>query len=270
MFEYPQIDPVLLELGPVQVHWYGMMYLFGFLGAWLLGSWRARKLPDWNRDDVSDMVLYGAVGAVLGGRLGYILFYKPVWYLEHPAAVLRIWEGGMSFHGGLLGVLIAVWLFARRSNRPFFAVTDFGAPLVPIGLFFGRIGNFINQELWGRTTDGPWGMVFPLAGPTPRHASQLYEAFLEGVVLFVLLWIYSSKPRRLGSVSGLFLILYSLFRFVVEFARQPDTHLGFIALDWMTMGQLLSIPMMIAGMAILWWSTRQRPEDKREAGNESN
>ncbi len=268
MLEYPQIDPVLLDVGPIKVHWYGMMYLFGFLGAWLLGSWRAKKLPDWNRDDVSDMVLYGAVGAVLGGRIGYILFYKLGWYLENPVAVLRIWEGGMSFHGGLLGVLLAVWLFARRSDRHFFDVTDFGAPLVPIGLFFGRIGNFINQELWGRTTDSGWGMVFPLAGPEPRHASQLYEAFLEGILLFVVLWIYSSKPRRLGSVSGMFLILYSLFRFIVEFAREPDAHLGFIALDWMTMGQLLSFPMLLAGIGILWWSARQcRPEDKCEPGN---
>lgn len=268
MLEYPQIDPVLLEVGPIKVHWYGMMYLFGFLGAWLLGSWRARKLSDWNRDDVSDMVLYGAIGAVLGGRIGYILFYKLGWYLENPVAVLRIWEGGMSFHGGLLGVLFAVWLFARRSNKHFFEVTDFGAPLVPIGLFFGRIGNFINQELWGRTTDSTWGMVFPLAGPEPRHASQLYEALMEGIVLFVVLWIYSSKPRRLGSVSGMFLVLYSLFRFIVEFAREPDAHLGFIALDWMTMGQLLSVPMLLAGIGIIWWSARQDPEYKREPGNE--
>lgn len=270
MFEYPQINPVMFGIGPIKVHWYGMMYLFGFVGAWLLGIWRARKLPDWSRDDVSDMILYGAIGAVLGGRIGYILFYKLAWYLENPVGVLRIWEGGMSFHGGLLGVLIAVWWFARKSDRHFFQVTDFGAPFVPIGLFFGRIGNFINQELWGRVTDSSWGMVFPLAGPEPRHASQLYEAVLEGVVLFVVLMIYSRKPRHLGSVSGMFLVLYAVFRFIVEFAREPDAHLGFIALDWMTMGQLLSVPMLIAGLAILWWSGRQGPDDQGKAGNERN
>jgi len=258
MFEYPQIDPVLISLGPLKIHWYGMMYLLGFLGAWLLGSWRAKSRVVWSRDDVSDMVLYGAIGAVFGGRIGYILFYKFDWYLHNPMDVLRVWEGGMSFHGGLLGVLVAIWLFARKTDRRFFQVTDFAAPLVPVGLFFGRIGNFINQELWGRVTDGSWGVVFPLAGPEPRHASQLYEAALEGLVLFTVLWIYSSKPRELGRVSGMFLVLYSIFRFVAEFARQPDAHLGFIALEWMTMGQLLSVPMLLAGLGIMYWSGRQR------------
>lgn len=176
----------------------------------------------------------------------------------------------MSFHGGLLGVLAAIWLFARKSDRRFFQVTDFGAPLVPVGLFFGRIGNFINQELWGRVTDGAWGVVFPLAGPEPRHASQLYEAALEGILLFTVLWVYSSKPRELGRVSGLFLVLYSVFRFVVEFAREPDAHLGFIALEWMTMGQLLSVPMLLAGLGIIFWSGRQGFVDQRETSQQGD
>jgi len=270
MLEYPQIDPVVFSLGPLQVHWYGMMYLFGFAGAWLLGGWRAVRRPDWSRDDVSDMILYGAIGVVLGGRLGYILFYKFGWYLEHPADVLRIWEGGMSFHGGLLGVLLSLWLFARRNGRHFFQVTDFIAPLVPVGLFFGRIGNFINQELWGRTTDAAWGMVFPLAGPVPRHPSQLYEAGLEGLLLFAILWWYSARPRRLGAVSGLFLVCYALFRFVAEFAREPDAHLGFIALDWLTMGQLLSVPMLLAGIGIIAWSRGNGLPDQRQTGQQGD
>lgn len=270
MFEYPQIDPVLISLGPLKVHWYGMMYLFGFAGAWILGSWRARSRVGWSRDDVSDMVLYGAIGAVLGGRIGYILFYKYDWYLHNPMDVLRVWEGGMSFHGGLLGVLVATWLFARKTDRRFFQVTDFAAPLVPVGLFFGRIGNFINQELWGRVTDGPWGVVFPLAGSEPRHASQLYEAALEGVLLFAVLWVYSRKPRELGRVSGMFLVLYSIFRFVVEFAREPDAHLGFIALDWLTMGQLLSLPMLLAGVGIILWSNKQGVVDQRQTSQQSD
>ncbi len=254
MLTYPEIDPVLLSIGPLKIHWYGMMYLLGFSSAWLLGIWRVKKSKDWDKEQVGDLILYGALGAVLGGRVGYILFYKLEDYLAQPLDIFRVWEGGMSFHGGLLGVLVAVWLFGRKTRKSFFEVSDFVAPLVPIGLFFGRIGNFINQELWGRVTDVSWGMVFPLAGILPRHPSQIYEAMLEGLVLFAILWIYSAVSRPAGRVSGLFLVLYGLFRFVVEFTREPDAYLGFIALDWMTMGQVLSLPMIVAGLFIMWLS----------------
>jgi phosphatidylglycerol:prolipoprotein diacylglycerol transferase len=270
MLNYPEIDPVLLSLGPLKIHWYGLMYLFGFSSAWLLGIWRAKKNESWDREQVGDLILYCALGAVLGGRLGYILFYKLGDYLAQPLDVFRVWEGGMSFHGGLLGVLLAIWLFGRKTDRSFFQVSDFVAPLVPIGLFFGRIGNFINQELWGRVTDVPWGMVFPLAGTVPRHPSQIYEAILEGLLLFAILWMYSAAPRTVARVSGLFLILYGLFRFIVEFTREPDDYLGFIALDWMTMGQILSLPMIVAGLFIMWQSGRQRLDYKREASNKGH
>ena len=270
MLNYPEIDPVLVSLGPLKIHWYGLMYLFGFSSAWLLGIWRATRNDSWNKEQVGDLILYGALGAVVGGRVGYILFYKFGDYLAQPLDVFRVWEGGMSFHGGLLGVLLAIWLFGRKTDKSFFQVSDFVAPLVPIGLFFGRIGNFINQELWGRVTDMPWGMVFPLAGTAPRHPSQIYEAILEGVVLFAVLWAYSAAPRPVARVSGLFLILYGLFRFIVEFTREPDDYLGFIALDWMTMGQILSLPMIVAGLFIMWQSGHQRFDYKREASNKGH
>ncbi|NOY15962.1 MAG: prolipoprotein diacylglyceryl transferase [Gammaproteobacteria bacterium] len=270
MFTYPEIDHVLLSIGPLKVHWYGVMYIFGFLSAWLLGIWRAKKSESWDNEQVADLVLYGALGAVLGGRLGYILFYKLGYYLAQPLDIFRIWEGGMSFHGGLIGVLVAIWLFGRKTDRSFFQVSDFVAPLVPIGLFFGRIGNFINQELWGRVTDVSWGMVFPLAGTMPRHPSQLYEAALEGLVLFVVLWVYSSAPRPVARVSGLFLVLYGSFRFIVEFTREPDYYLGFVALDWMTMGQVLSLPMIVFGLLIMWLSGNQRLDYKGEASKKSH
>jgi phosphatidylglycerol:prolipoprotein diacylglycerol transferase len=270
MLNYPDIDPVLLSIGPLKVHWYGMMYLFGFLAAWLLGVLRATHRNSWNKDQVSDLVLYCALGAVIGGRIGYILFYKLDDYLAQPLDIFRVWEGGMSFHGGMLGVFVAIWLFGNKTNRTFFQVSDFVAPLVPIGLFFGRIGNFINQELWGRVTDLPWGMVFPLAGSAPRHPSQIYEALLEGVVLFLILWFYSARQRPVARISGLFLLLYGVFRFFVEFTREPDDYLGFVALDWMTMGQLLSLPMIIAGVIIMLLAGSQRLQYKGEAGKKGN
>lgn len=270
MINYPEIDPVIVSLGPLKVHWYGMMYLFGFSAAWVLGVWRAARRESWNKDQVGDLILYGALGAVLGGRIGYILFYKFEDYVARPLDVFRVWEGGMSFHGGLLGVLVAIWLFARKTDRSFFQVSDFVAPLVPIGLFFGRIGNFINQELWGRVTNLSWGMVFPLAGSEPRHPSQLYEAMLEGLVLFAFLWVYSATPRPVARVSGLFLVLYGMFRFIVEFTREPDDYLGFVAMDWMTMGQVLSLPMVVAGLLIMFLSGSERFEYKRKTSNKSN
>ncbi|HHM04344.1 MAG TPA: prolipoprotein diacylglyceryl transferase [Gammaproteobacteria bacterium] len=252
MLTYPDIDPVAIHLGPVKVHWYGLMYLAGFAAAWWLGRRRAaRPGSGWNDQQVGDLIFYGALGAVLGGRVGYILFYDFDSYLENPLRMLKVWEGGMSFHGGLLGVIVAMWLFGRKQGKPFLGVTDFMAPLAPIGLGCGRIGNFINGELWGKVSDAPWAMVFPTGGPLPRHPSMLYEAFLEGAVLFALLWWYSSKPRPAGAVSGLFLLGYGVFRFAVEFVRVPDAQLGYLAFGWLTMGQVLSTPLIVAGAALL-------------------
>jgi len=251
MLMYPEIDPVAIGLGPIQVHWYGLMYLIGFLGGWWLGRVRAgRPGSGWTGAQVDDLVFYVALGVILGGRIGYVVFYQFQAMLADPLVLFRIWEGGMSFHGGLIGVLLAVFFFARRHDKRFMGVTDFVAPLVPLGLLTGRIGNFINGELWGRPTDLPWGMVFPHVDTQARHPSQLYEAALEGVLLFLILWIYSRKPRPLMAVSGQFLIWYGLFRFLVEFVREPDAHLGFIAFDWLTMGQILSAPMILAGIVL--------------------
>ena len=254
MLSHPGFDPVAISIGPLSVHWYGLMYLLGFAVGWWLGRVRARQPGSgWTVEQVNDLVFYVALGVVLGGRIGYILFYSHHALLADPLVLLRIWEGGMSFHGGLLGVLVAILLFARRRGFGFFQVTDFIAPLVTPGLGFGRIGIFINGELWGRPTDLPWGMVFPAAGPPPlpRHPSQLYEALLEGLLLFVILWTYSARPRPTMAVSGLFLVGYGSFRFLVEFARQPDAHLGFVALGWLSMGQLLSLPMVLVGAALM-------------------
>lgn len=262
MLTYPTIDPVAVSLGPFQVHWYGLMYVVGFIAAWWLGRQRAERIG-LTRDDVGDLLFYGALGVVLGGRLGYALFYGMEQWLADPSWIVRVWDGGMSFHGGLVGVLLASGYFARRKQLAFFTLTDFVAPLVPIGLGAGRIGNFINHELPGRLTDLPWGMPFPGMGPEPRHPSSLYEALLEGLVLFVVMWWVSARPHRRGFVSGLFLVLYGVFRFAVEFVRRPDPQLGFIAFDWLTMGMLLSLPMIVAGALLVGWSRRQpglRPE----------
>lgn len=258
MLEYPQFDPVMIALGPLKLRWYGMMYVFGILSGWLLG--RRRALNPWNKMTpalVDDFVTWVILGVVLGGRLGYVLFYNFSHYLSHPLKIFAIWEGGMSFHGGLIGVVVVLWLFGRARSMTLPEVGDFVAPLVPPGLFFGRIGNFINGELWGRYTDHPFGMIFPGAGTMPRHPSQLYEAALEGVVLFILVWWYSAKPRPNGCVGALFLLGYGVFRFFVEFARQPDAQLGFIALDWMTMGQILCIPMILFGAGWLIYAYRR-------------
>ncbi len=255
MIVHPGIDPVAFSVGPVAVHWYGLMYLAGFAGGYALGVMRAaRPGSGWGTHEVGDILFYIAIGVILGGRLGYVLFYNPAYYLQNPFEILQLWSGGMSFHGGLLGVIAAMAWYARRTGRYFFQVADFIAPLTPLGLLAGRIGNFINQELWGRPTDLPWAMVFPATDPErlPRHPSMLYEAFLEGVVLFAVLWIYSRHPRATGRVSGLFLVCYGIFRFAVEFVRQPDPHIGYLAFGWLTVGQVLSVPMVLFGLALFF------------------
>jgi len=266
---YPEFDPALIEIGPLALRWYGLMYLLGFAAAWWLGRSRAREgLAPFGPERVEDLIFYGALGVILGGRVGYILFYDAARWLHDPLLLLRVWEGGMSFHGGLLGVLVAMLLLARRERIRFLALTDFVAPLVPLGLLTGRIGNFINGELWGAPTQLPWGMQVACAPrpdlclnklglepgtalTPPLHPNQLYEAGLEGVVLFALLWWFSSRPRAIGRVSGLFLLAYGVFRFTIEFVRMPDTQLGYLAFDWLTMGQLLSLPMIVLGFFLL-------------------
>ena len=265
MLKYPEIDPIAISipqfeifgtmLGPFNVHWYGVMYLLGFGGAWLLGQRRAKK-PNAivEPKHVEDMVFWGAMGVVFGGRFGYVFFYNFDAFLKDPLWLFRVWEGGMSFHGGLLGVLVAMFLYSRKIQRNFIDIMDFVAPLVPIGLGFCRLGNFIGQELWGRATDVPWRMVFPkdLEG-LERHPSQLYQAFLEGLVLFSVLYWFSRKSRPRAAVGALFLVLYGSFRFFVEFFREPDAHIGFEAFGWMTRGQELSLPMIFTGAVILAW-----------------
>lgn len=254
---FPGFDPIAIELGPLAVHWYGLMYLLGFVFAWWLGNRRAAQPgSEWTKDQVSDVLFYGFLGVIVGGRLGYVLFYQFDTFLADPVYLIKIWSGGMSFHGGLVGVLTAFWLFGRKHNKTFFAVADFIAPLIPFGLGAGRLGNFINGELWGRVTDVPWGIIFPAAGMLPRHPSQLYQFALEGVVLLIILTLaWRAHPPR-GVISGLFLLCYGSFRFLVEFVRQPDAQLG-LYLDFFSMGQLLSLPMMIGGALMLWAACRR-------------
>ena len=258
MLVYPQFDPVAFRVGPLAVRWYGLMYLAGFILFIVLGRRRARQnmLTGWRATDVDDMLFFGVFGVILGGRLGYVLFYKPLYYLAHPLEIFEVWHGGMSFHGGFIGVLLALWFFARQRGRRWLDVTDFVAPLIPLGLGAGRLGNFINGELVGRPTDLPWGMVFPQIDQIPRHPSQLYEFALEGVALFVVLWLFGARRRPIGAVSGLFLLGYGVFRFIGEFAREPDSFLGFLALG-LTMGQWLSLPMIAAGIVMLLWAYRR-------------
>ncbi len=256
MLTFPYIDPVAFSLGPVKVHWYGLMYLIGFVAAWLLAYWRTKHYKlDWTTEQISDLIFYAALGVILGGRIGYMLFYNTQELLHQPWILFKIWEGGMSFHGGLIGVIIAVWLFARRFNKQFWEVGDFVAPLVPLGLGAGRAGNFINGELWGRVTDVPWAMVYSHVDNQPRHPSEIYEFGLEGIALFILVWCYASKPRATGRVSAVFLMGYAGCRLIAECFREPDPQLGYIAFNWLTMGQLLSIPMLLFGFW-LWWVKR--------------
>lgn len=253
MITYPEINPVALDLGFAKIHWYGLMYLVGFAGAWWLGARRAR-LPNsgWTKEQVSDVIFYGALGVILGARIGYVLFYNFSEFINNPLILFQIWQGGMSFHGGMLGVFLAYYLFARKTNKTYFQVADFLAPMAPIGLGAGRIGNFINNELWGRVADPslPWAMDF--GDHIPRHPSSLYQALTEGLLLFIILWFYTKKPRPAMAASGLFMIGYGSFRFTTEFFRTPDAHIGFVAFGWMTKGQQLSIPMILVGVFLFY------------------
>ena len=261
MLVHPQFDPVLVSLGPIAVRWYGLMYVIAFVFVIVLGKLRVRQGLGHGMTvrDVDDILVYGVFGVILGGRLGYVLFYKPEHFLEHPKEILQIWTGGMSFHGGFLGVLIAVALFCWIRKKRWLATMDFIAPLVPLGLAAGRIGNFINGELPGRVTTVPWGMWFPQTDPQPvaRHPSQLYQFAGEGLTLFVILWLYSRKPRPMGAVSGAFLVGYGTLRFLAEFAREPDNFLGLLALG-LSMGQWLSLPMIVIGIVMMWWAYRHQ------------
>jgi len=263
MLHYPEFDPVAVHLGPLAVRWYGLMYLIGFSAGWLLGRHRAKRPGSgWTGLQVDDCLTYLVLGVVVGGRLGYVLFYDLPGLMADPLSLFKVWQGGMSFHGGFLGVVGAVWLYCRKTGKTFRQVADFVAPLAPLGLLAGRIGNFINGELWGKPTDAPWGMVFPdpRAGLVPRHPSQLYEAGLEGLALFTIVWLYSSKRRPDGAVSGVFCLCYAAFRFLVEFVRMPDPQLGYLAFGWLTMGQLLSLPLALLGVWLLLTArTKDRP-----------
>ena len=258
MLVHPQFNPIALQLGPLAIHWYGLMYLAGFMTFLWLGRKRIAALnhPQIDKKLLDDLLFYGVLGVILGGRLGYVLFYKASYYLDHPLEILAVWQGGMSFHGGFLGVLVAMAWLAYKKNLRWLQLTDFIAPLVPPGLAFGRLGNFINGELWGRPTDMPWAMVFPQVDNLPRHPSQLYEFALEGLLLFALLWLYARKPRPVGAVSGLFLIGYGSFRFLAEFTREPDDFLGLLSFG-MSMGQWLSLPMVLAGVLLMALSAKR-------------
>ena len=260
MLIHPEFDPIAVRMGPVAIHWYGLMYLIGFGLFYLLGMFRCRQ--DWrgiSRTNLDDLLFYGMIGVILGGRLGFVCFYQPEYFFSHPLGIFEVWTGGMSAHGGFIGVILALLYFAWRNHKSVLTVGDFVAPLVPLGFFFGRLGNFINGELWGRaaSADLPWTMIFPQAGDgIARHPSQLYEATLEGLVLFLVVWIYSVKPRPVGAVSGLFLMGYGLARFIVEFFREPDSYLGLQLFD-LSRGQWLSIPMILFGLGLYIWAQRR-------------
>ncbi|MEX0922015.1 MAG: prolipoprotein diacylglyceryl transferase [Rhodovibrionaceae bacterium] len=259
LLSYPQIDPILVEIGPIAIRWYALAYIAGILLAWRYCRWLTTQSPSTlEPKDMDDLLLWATLGVVLGGRLGYIVFYNPGYYLENPLQVLVLWQGGMAFHGGMIGVLLAMYFFARSRGVRYFELADMVGAATPIGLCLGRIANFINGELYGRTTDVPWAMIFPQGGPEPRHPSQLYEAGLEGIVLFLFLWFLVRRGalERVGAISGWFLIGYGLARIFAEFFRQPDVQLGFLAFGT-TMGQILSLPMIAAGIVLLVWAQRQ-------------
>ena len=263
---YPVIDKVIVELGPLSIRWYGLMYVLGVAAFYLLGKWRVRRgLSTWRLQDLADLVFYGVIGVIVGGRIGFVVFYGMDAFLRDPLMLVRIWEGGMSFHGGLLGVIAACWVFARTSQRGFLEITDFAAPLAPVGLGLGRVGNFINAELPGRVTELPIGVHFPCDSvreltmrcfgdyeAVTRHVSSLYQVASDGVVLFLAVWLFAARPRVAGHVSGVFLLVYGCLRFLTEFVREPDPGRGFVALDWLTTGQLLSLPMVALGIYLLF------------------
>ncbi len=255
MYNMPPINPIAFQIGSIAIHWYGLMYLISFILASFLLRYRIKKYPQytsWTAIQIDDLLFYGMIGVVIGGRIGHVFIYQWAYYRENLDEILKIWQGGMSFHGGLIGVIIACWLFSKNTKRSFFSITDFIAPVVPVGLFFGRIGNFINGELWGRITEQDWGVVFPQArDQLPRHPSQIYEAFGEGLIIFILLWVYLRKPRIAGTASAMFLFFYGSIRFFIEYYKEPEEFLGFQALD-LTMGQLLCIPMIIIGIWLLF------------------
>ncbi|MEQ8659884.1 MAG: prolipoprotein diacylglyceryl transferase [Gammaproteobacteria bacterium] len=260
MIPFPAVDPVAFRLGPLAVHWYGLSYIAGIALAWWLLKRRAQAPGSaWTPQQVGDLVFYAALGGVLGGRLGYILFYNARSYLEDPSAIFAVWQGGMSFHGGVIGMVLAMAWLARTTRQPFFAVSDFIVPVVPIGLGLGRLANFVNQELWGAPTTLPWGVVFthPAAGGVPRHPTQLYEALLEGVVLFIVLELARRRAPPRGTLTGLFLLGYGVLRALVELLREPDAHIGYLAWGWLTMGHVLSLPMVVAGSVIILWCSRR-------------
>ncbi|WP_094752504.1 prolipoprotein diacylglyceryl transferase [Psychromonas sp. CD1] len=264
-FVLPTIDPIAISIGPLDIRWYGLMYLVGFLFAfWMANKQCQRSHGLWNEEQASDLLFYGFMGVIFGGRIGYVLFYQFPRFIEDPVYIFKIWQGGMSFHGGLLGVFCAVIYYAFKNKRSILSVGDFIMPLLPVGLGAGRIGNFINAELWGRVTDFPLGVIFPNAGPLPRHASQLYEFALEGVLLFIILTLFIRRPRPVGAVTGLFLACYGSFRIIVEFAREPDAQLGFLSFG-LTMGQMLSIPMLISGVILICYVYKKAGKNKHQS-----
>lgn len=266
MLTYPHFDPIAFQLGPLKVHWYGLMYLFGFLLGYLLAYFRMKRQP-WTPvktgEQLGDFIFYVALGVVLGGRCGYMLFYNLSDFISQPWIIFQVWDGGMSFHGGLIGVILATLLFARKHKISFLGLTDFIAPITPIGLGLGRLGNFINGELWGRVTTSKLGMIFPTGGPLPRYPSELFELCLEGITLFIIMWLFTLKQRKAGIPSGVFLIFYASFRFFVEFYREPDPQLGYLAFGWLTMGQVLCMPMFGIGIYLIIRGYRKHAASKR-------